>query len=228
MTEKFWGIIPSGGRGSRSGASIPKQYVEIAGRTILQHAIDALQSHPDCAGIAVAADPLWHARISEMVADVNVPTILVEGGARRQDSVLSGLNALPGGDGIVLVHDAARPCLSREVIDRVLEGLQTAELALPGLSVIDTLKRVDEDGLVVETVRRESYRTVQTPQGARRSTLQRAFIAARRNGVSVTDEAGLVELTGGRVRVVEGDPRNLKVTRPGDFRVAEDILLGIL
>lgn len=226
VNDSFWGIIPSGGSGTRAGASIPKQYVEIAGQTILQHAVDALATHPRCAGIVIAADPQWHEQILRMLEAVEIPTILVEGGARRQDSVHAGLRALPSEVDVILVHDAARPALSNGVIDRVLAGVEVADLVIPGLPVVDTLKRVDISGMVLETVDRDAFRTVQTPQGVRRSTLSRAFEIALRDEISVTDEAGLVELTGGRVLIVEGDSQNLKVTRPEDFRTAEQYLLN--
>ena len=224
MSDRFWAIIPSGGAGTRSGATLPKQYVEIQGEPILLHTARAIASHPLCLGVSVATHPEWGEQARAMLQVLERPVIVVNGGDRRQDSVYAALRATPADCDLLLVHDAARPLLSHDLINRVLAGLQRADAAIPGVPVVDTLKRVDDEGMVRETVDRSLFRAVQTPQGAGREVLLGAFEAAIAENLAVTDEAMLVESAGGNVVVVEGDPENIKVTHPEDFARVASIL----
>ena len=217
----IWAIVPAAGRGARVGGKIPKQYQALLGRPLIEHSLQALASHTRIAGLMVVLasdDPHWPGW-STMRAK---PVLTTIGGAERADSVLAGLEALPqdvGEDDFVLIHDAARPCLRAADIDALLDTKveQGALLATP---MVDTLKRAGSDGLVVETVSRESLWRAMTPQRFRRGPLTRALRAAVADGVVVTDEAMAMERVGISARLVEGSPDNIKVTTAQDFELA--------
>jgi 2-C-methyl-D-erythritol 4-phosphate cytidylyltransferase len=153
---------------------------------------------------------------------------VVPGGERRQDSVREGLRQAPAGfDGVVLVHDAARPLVEVDLVEAVAGAAGAAGAAVPVLPVVDTVKRV-RDGLVVETLDREALGSAQTPQGFRFAVLAEAYEAAFRDGVTVTDEATAVERLGAPVRAVPGSPRNRKITTPEDLAWAEGVLAGLV
>ncbi len=151
-------------------------------------------------------------------------TAVVRGGEMRQDSVANGVEALdPADDDIVLVHDGARPLVTQDLIERVLEAARTTGAAIPGLPLEDTIKEA-EAGRVVRTVPRERLVRVQTPQGFSAGLLRRALDAAKTAGLAATDEAALLESLGLPVTIVPGDPRNLKITSPLDLTAAEAYL----
>jgi len=151
---------------------------------------------------------------------------LVAGGAERSDSVAAGVAALPAACEFVLVHDAARPFIDAELIDRVINAARAGHAVVPALAVTDTIKEMDaaDPSRIVRTVPREQLRSVQTPQGFPRGVLEEAHAHARREGRKGTDDAALVEQAGGMVRVVNGDPRNMKVTTPEDLELAEYLM----
>lgn len=219
----FWVVIPAAGIGSRMQADRPKQYLQLAGRAILEHTLDCFLDHPGLKGLVVclaAADPYW----SDLSCASDPGIWRAEGGGERADSVLSGLRALEGlgasEQDWVLVHDAARPNLAREDLQRLLDVLADDPvgglLALPSR---DTLKRDRPDGRVLETVDRSHIWQAFTPQMFRFGTLQRALAAALESGAAITDEASAVELAGLAPRLVEGRADNLKVTRPEDLEL---------
>ena len=222
-----WAIVPAAGRGSRFGGAVPKQYLEIAGRPLIAHALDALLAHPRVGGavVALAADdthwPGWTARLGK-------PVLRCTGGGERADSVLAALQALPAeltGDALVLVHDAARPNLHADDLDRLLrvvgQGGDGAILAAP---VRDTLKRADAAGRAVATEPRQHLWRALTPQLFRRDLLTAALLSARSAGVVVTDESMAMELAGFLPTLVEGREDNLKVTAAADRDLAEFLL----
>jgi 2-C-methyl-D-erythritol 4-phosphate cytidylyltransferase len=221
---KHWAVVPAAGVGRRMGARIPKQYLDLAGRTVLDHTLSRLLSHPRIAGIAVALgseDGWWP---DSEFADH--PAILrVTGGAERCHSVLNGLiglarSALP--DDWVLVHDAARPCLRWTDIDRLIATLADHPVGgLLGVPVRDTMKRTDETGTVQATVDRDGLWHAYTPQMFRHGMLRAAIENALALGRLVTDEASAVEMAGHAPLMVEGHDDNLKVTRPADLALAE-------
>lgn len=219
-----WGVIPAAGSGSRMAAEVPKQYLEIAGTTLLEHTVQALLACPDLRGLVVVLDP--SDRRADSVASLSDPRVMrVAGGAERADSVLAGLDRLAeiaGADDWVLVHDAARPCLpvavAKTLIDTVLASNEGAILAQ---RMTDTVKRVNNDGSIVETLDRNALWRAQTPQMFRLEDLRRALREAIDGGVWVTDEAMVMEAAGFPVRVVEGPAGNIKVTVPEDLRLAE-------
>jgi 2-C-methyl-D-erythritol 4-phosphate cytidylyltransferase len=217
-------LVPAAGRGERLGPGSPKALRDLAGAPVLSHAVHALASSHliDLIVIAAPDDEVESVRAligsQEFPCDVSV----VAGGSTRQDSVARALFFLPADVEIVLVHDAARPLVPAEVIERVIAAVRAGhEAVVPGLPVVDTIKRVDQDGNVTETVDRSTLRAIQTPQGFTRDVLIRAHAAA---DDLATDDAGLAERLGVPVHVVDGHEEALKVTRPNDLVIAEAII----
>jgi 2-C-methyl-D-erythritol 4-phosphate cytidylyltransferase len=215
-------VLPAGGSGLRMGGDgVRKQYSELAGEPVLLRAIRPFLEHPDVEWVIVAlpADDVAHPPFS-LPSGVSV----VPGGARRGDSVLNGLRAVPDVAEIVLIHDAARPLVTPAVLERVLDAIDWDTGAIAAIPVADTLKRVDEAGTIAATVDRGALWRAQTPQGFPRAMVVEAYERGASDGIVATDDAALVEHYGGRVVVVEGDPRNLKITRPEDLRLAEHLM----
>lgn len=220
MTAAVWVVVPAAGRGTRFGGPVPKQYLEVAGRTLLAYTLDALTAHPRVAGAMVAIAehdvdwPGW--------TEVNGrPVHTCIGGATRADSVLAGLRALPGevaAEDLVLVHDAARPNLALQDLQRLLD--EAGAHAIGGIlaaPVRDTLKRADAAQMIVATEPREQLWRAFTPQMFRRQALVDALAAAAQAGVQVTDEAMAMERQGLKPLLVEGAEDNFKVTTPADL-----------
>ena len=219
----FWVVIPAAGVGARMQADRPKQYLSLAGRSVLEHTLDCFLDHPGLKGMVVclaAADPYW----PELVCAADPRIQRAEGGSERADSVLSGLRALAGlgarDQDWVLVHDAARPNLAREDLQRLLEALADDPVGgLLALPARDTLKRAQPDGRVLETVDRSHVWQAFTPQMFRFGALQQALSSALKEGATITDEASAIELSGLAPRLIEGRADNLKVTRPEDLQL---------
>ena len=219
MDARFACILLAAGTGSRMGAAVPKQYLRVAGRTLLELALEHLAREPriawivpvfapgDATGPAIVARHRMRARL--------LPP--VPGGAVRAASMLAGLRALPGEAAWVAVHDAARPIPSRALLARVLDAALAHGAAVPGLPVADTIKEVDERGFVRRTLVRARLRAVQTPQAARRDWLEQAARCAADAPGRFTDDASLLEAAGLPVFVCEGDPDNRKITTPEDL-----------
>jgi len=207
-----WGVVlVAAGAGARFGG--PKAWAILGGRTLLRRSADAFAHVPDRV-VAVRAEDRGR---------VDLPGwTVVAGGARRRDSVAAGLAALRPGTGHVLVHDAARPLVSRAVIDRVVAAAAETGAAIPVVAVTDTIKQLAE-GRVAGTPERTSLAAAQTPQGFRVALLRKALAAVSRDA---TDDAALVEATGASVIAVAGDPANVKITTPLDLALAEALLGG--
>jgi 2-C-methyl-D-erythritol 4-phosphate cytidylyltransferase len=222
-----WVVVPAAGRGSRFGGAIPKQYLSLYGRSVLQHTLERLLSHAAVSGamVALAADdphwPGWRNLHGK-------PVMTCIGGDARADSVLAGLQALP--DTVrerdwVLVHDAARPCLRHDDLQRLLDnGCVHAVGAILAAPVRDTLKRADARGEIEASEPRERLWRALTPQLFRRATLERALEAALATGSIVTDEAMAIERIGLKPMLVEGAEDNLKITTAADLALAEFVL----
>ena len=221
MSAAHWCVIPAAGSGARFGGETPKQYVEVAGRGIVLHTLDALLSHPRVAGAMVAlsaGDARWPASLTRLHGKRVLTCI---GGASRAASVSNALNALPAdvdeGD-IVLVHDAARPNLAHADLDALFDAVgahpQGAILAAP---VRDTLKRADDAGDIAATEPRDKLWRAFTPQAFPRGLLAKALGDAASAGVEVTDEAMAMERCGVHARLVEGREDNFKITTPADL-----------
>ncbi|MGA8113950.1 MAG: 2-C-methyl-D-erythritol 4-phosphate cytidylyltransferase [Actinocatenispora sp.] len=219
-------LVPAAGRGERLGPGLPKALRELAGTSLLAHAVRRLSSACSVGHLVVAVPPGGVAEVQAMLApvlaDSGVTLTVVVGGAERQASVALALAAVPDEYQIVLVHDAARAFAPAALADRVAAAVRAGHGAvIPVLPVVDTIKRVDADGAVEATVDRSVLRSVQTPQGFQRAVLAAAHRAALAEpDRPATDDAGLVERMGGTVATVPGDDAALKITRPFDLEVA--------
>jgi 2-C-methyl-D-erythritol 4-phosphate cytidylyltransferase len=208
-------LVVAAGLGERLGSEGPKAFVILAGRPMLEWSVAALRESGAVEQIVVALPPGYEAPAG---------TLGVAGGAVRSASVRSALAAAaPAGDP-VLVHDAARPLVTRALIERVLEGLDGVDAAVAAAPVADTVKEASADGIVARTLDRDRLWAIQTPQAFRRAALVRALDVDDDILAAATDDAWLVERAGGRVRVVEAPRENLKVTTPIDLRIAEGLL----
>ncbi len=214
-------IIAAGGSGRRLGAAVPKQLLELDGISLLQRSVEAFTTHPAIADVIVALP----AGLAQNPPAWLSGTRIVEGGERRQDSVANAFDALSEASDIVLVHDAARPFVTPDVIDRAIAGAAAHGAAIVAIPVSDTVKRVTQgahaDGVIVETLPREEIVLAQTPQAFRRDVLK-AAIAVGRTEATATDEAMLAERAGHRVHVVAGDAANIKITTAADLETARD------
>jgi 2-C-methyl-D-erythritol 4-phosphate cytidylyltransferase len=214
-------VVPAAGHGERLGGELPKAFRLLGGAPLLVHAVTGLLASRHVTKVVVAAPA---DRLTEAEVLLGPAVTTVAGGASRQDSVAAAVAALPSDVDIVLVHDAARPLVPVQVVEAVVEALLAGAPAIvPVLPVVDTLKRVDPDGLVTGTVPRSDVRAVQTPQGFHREVLAKAYAAADPLD-PVTDDAGLVERLGVPVATVPGSEHSFKVTTPFDLLVAEAIL----
>jgi 2-C-methyl-D-erythritol 4-phosphate cytidylyltransferase len=220
-------VVPAAGAGRRLGGGT-KALVRLDGRAMLAHAVEAMEANRCTTAVVVVSHPDALEATAKLLADEGLAkvTALVAGGPTRQASVAAGLRALPPEPRYVVVHDAARPLAPPGMIDRMLELLLEAGLAgvVPGVPVIDTIRRVDAAQRSTGIVDREQLRSMQTPQLFVREVLEGAYRLALRERAEATDEAALVELAGHSVQIVPGDPENLKVTTPLDLAVAETLL----
>jgi len=217
----FWAVIPAAGVGARMAADRPKQYLLLGGLTILEHSLNCFLDHPQLKGLVISLavdDPYWPTLAC--AADPRIQR--AAGGLERADSVLNALLHLHGhgahDDDWVLVHDAARPNLSRGDLDKLLSEL--ADDPVGGLLAVparDTLKRADSNGRVAETVDRSFIWLAYTPQMFRLGALHRALADSLVSDVSITDEASAMEWSGHSPRLIEGRSDNIKVTRPEDL-----------
>jgi 2-C-methyl-D-erythritol 4-phosphate cytidylyltransferase / 2-C-methyl-D-erythritol 2,4-cyclodiphosphate synthase len=226
-------LIPAAGRAKRFNSSENKIWAQVAGRTVLEWTLSAFDQHPAITSLVVVAGEEESDRVRAIAAAFPKMTAVVVGGETRAASVKNGLASLPADTDIVLVHDAARPLITAEVITRVLEATARTGAAVPGLPLSDTVKRVDTDGLVRATLPRTAtidgiilsgLTAVQTPQGALVSTLRAAYTAFDFTAAEPTDEASLIEAFGSPVAVVPGDPTNIKITRQEDLTFAERLI----
>jgi 2-C-methyl-D-erythritol 4-phosphate cytidylyltransferase len=218
-----WAVVPAAGVGRRVGADRPKQYLDLAGRPVIEHAVGTLLGHPRIRGLVVVLDPTdgyW-----AQTALAEDPRIgRAPGGAERCHSVLNALEVLAGeadAEDWVLVHDAARPCLRAADLDRLIEALEDDPVGgLLGVPVRDTMKEADAEGRAVRTLPRAHLWHAYTPQMFRLGLLHRALRGALAAGCLVTDDASAVELLGLAPRLVEGHADNIKITRPEDLPLA--------
>ena len=210
-------LIPAAGSGERFGASIPKALVQLNGRTLIEHAV--LNLGPVASQIIVAAPAGFEDKFREILGDA---VTVVTGGSTRTKSVKIALESIAEDIEYVLVHDAARPLASSELGRSVIEALASGEVAvIPALSVSDTVKEVDAANYVVSTPNRERLRAVQTPQGFARETL----IKAHMQNIEATDDSALVEAMRGKVKLIDGENRALKITNPEDLASALKYLI---
>ena len=215
-------VIVAAGQGSRTGTSELKQFRWIAGKPMLLHSIHAFERRPDVAQIVAVLPRSFAGDPPPWIFQSDLERLLVSvGGAERGDSVWSGIEDLEDVVRIVVVHDAARPLVTDDTIDRVIAAARQGVSAVAALPVADTLKEVDDQQRVVRTVDRERYWRVQTPQAFPRDVIEEAYRAAMRERRYATDDAALVERIGHPVVVVRGAERAMKVTDAQDFALLE-------
>jgi 2-C-methyl-D-erythritol 4-phosphate cytidylyltransferase len=222
-TINFWAVVPAAGVGKRMNADRPKQYLELAGETVIEHTLSRLLQAEVFSAIAVAIsakDPYW----PELAIAKHDLIITAPGGKERADSVLSGLKAIreqAKDDDWVLVHDAARPCLTTGDIRLLIDTLVNDEVGgILALSSHDTLKNVQDKDIILGTLDRRTIWRALTPQMFRYGLLKSALEEADGNP-AITDEASALELMGLKPKIVEGRPDNIKITRPEDLALAQ-------
>lgn len=218
-------IIPAAGLGARAGFAVPKQYKTLAGVPLLLRTIRPFSSHPSVRQIVVAMPPDDAATPPDWIDGLQGEKLkIVAGGETRAHSVRNALDGMQVACSVVLVHDAARPFVSRDVIDRLIECARDGKSCIAAIPMSDTVKRGDDRNMVLETVDRANLWRAQTPQAFPRNTLVEAFEKAGSDLEFVTDESSLVERYGEEVQLVLDDPGNFKLTLSRDFEIAERLL----
>lgn len=212
---KIGAVIVGAGRGERLGTTLPKAFVLLAHQPLYEHSLKVFASHPEIDEVVFVVP----ASVRCLAPNCKV----VEGGASRQESVYNGLLALNPEIEAVLVHDAARPLITKEVLDRLILKIKEGKNAIVAIPVADTIKAV-EGNTILKTVDRANLWAAQTPQGFKVSILKEAYKKANQEGWLATDEASLAERLGMAVEVVLGDPLNFKITTPQDLKIAESLL----
>lgn len=225
IKPKVVAIVPAAGIGRRFGGSVSKTFVGLKGVPVLVHTLSRLSEVASISDIipVLRADDIDEGR--KLIASYKIDKIrqIVSGGAERQDSINNAVKLIEG-ECIVLIHDGARPVISKGLVDALLKNLEGVDGVVPGLPVKETLKRVDGDGMVVSTVDREQFRSIQTPQAFKSDVIKRAYNMAYEEGFYGTDDAALVERAGGRVRIIQGDPFNIKITTREDLELVEMLI----
>lgn len=220
---RYWAVVPAAGVGSRMGGAVPKQYLPLNGRTVIEHTLETLLACPRLDGIYVSISP-EDGRWGDTAMAVDSRIIRVDGGAERCHSVLNALKMLQqtaASEDWVLVHDAARPCLRLEDLNRLIDSVKDHPVGgLLGVPVRDTMKRTGASDRVSETVSRDGLWHAYTPQMFRLGALRRALEQALAKGERVTDDAGAMELAGMSPQMIKGHDDNIKITRPEDLSLA--------
>ncbi len=220
-------IIVAAGKGERMGSALPKPFLPLCGVPLLIHTLRSLDQSLSLKTIVLVIAPEREQLCRTMLnrhEPLRCPVRLVHGGAERQDSVRCGLAALDPECDIVAIHDAARPFITAPIVEESIRVAAQAGAALVAVPVSDTLKRADAAQTVVETVSRQGLWLAQTPQTFRVDSIRAAHQRAQDEGITVTDDAALIEKMGGTVQIVPGDRRNFKLTSPEDLRMAEALL----
>ena len=227
MTEPFaTAVVLAGGSGERVGSDVPKQFLDLAGRPMIVHCLLAFERAPEVGAVVVVLPAERPPIVLDALWTPKVVSVTI-GGPTRQASLSEGLICLPDETEIVAVHDAARPLVQPALVARVLAGIDDShDGAVPGVPVDDALKEVTSDGLVVGRRARVGLWRAQTPQAFRREALEDALARADAEGVVCEDCAEMAVRAGYRVRLVPGDPANLKATRRDDLPVLEALLAG--
>ena len=218
------GVVVGAGRSQRFGGDVPKQFLDLAGKPVITRAVEVLSSRPGIDGVVVVLPAAeLHGARAEGLRRLPGVCAVVAGGATRAESALNGTRAA-GDATFVLIHDAARPLTPPALVDRVLEATMDHGAAIPGLAVADTTKEIDAEGQVTRTLDRGGLRLAQTPQGSRTDWLIEALERAVGERAEVGDEATALERAGRSVKVVAGDPGNLKITNAEDLGRARHML----
>ena len=223
MRTGNYAVVVAAGRGVRMGAAVNKVLLPLCGEPVIRHAVRAFCEADEIDGVVVVASADETEQMRAALCGLKKVCAIVPGGSTRQESVKNGLDALPKEARIALVHDGARPLISRELIARCIRQTEDCGSAVVCTPVTDTVK-VEKDGCVVRTLDRSQLRAVQTPQCFFAGELEAAYEAAARDSVSVTDDASVMEHAGHSVHLLESSEVNFKLTTPEDLRRAEDII----
>jgi len=219
-------VIVAGGSGTRAGGKELKQFRWVAGKPALLHSLQAFMARPDVVSVVCVLPQEYAADPPPWIFQCDIDRLMIStGGRTRTESVRNGLEDLPDEASIVLIHDAARPLVGDDTIDRVVNTVRGGQCAIAALPVVDTLKEVDETGRIVKTIERERLWRAQTPQGFTRETIVNAHRDAKAQGISATDDAALCERLGIPVAVVRGSERAMKITEEPDFARAESLFM---
>ncbi|MGD9568577.1 MAG: 2-C-methyl-D-erythritol 4-phosphate cytidylyltransferase [Sedimentibacter sp.] len=220
--KKVAAIIVAAGKGSRMGSDIPKQYMTIAGKTILDTTLYKFEKSNEVDEIIliVNKDDLEYVT-AEIAVNYDKITVVKAGGSTRTESVFEGIKALSKKCGIVLIHDGVRPFVSYNLISSCIEGANDFYACIPVTDVVDTIKEVSEDWTVQKTLNRVRLKAVQTPQAFDYELIRDCYIKAVTEDAEFTDDASIVEYYGHEVKTIEGLSRNIKITTPLDLRIAE-------
>ena len=219
-------VIVAGGSGTRAGGSELKQFRWVAGKPALLHSLQTFMARADVVSVVCVIPREYAADPPPWIFQCDIDRLMIApGGRTRTESVRNGLEDLPDEASIVLVHDAARPLVGDDTIERVIGTVRGGQNAIAALPVVDTLKEVDEQGRIVETIERERLWRAQTPQGFTRETIVRAHREAKSQRLSATDDAALCERLGIPVVVVRGSERAMKITEEPDFARAEALFM---
>lgn len=221
-------IIAAAGRGSRMKRAENKVFLPLLGKPILQYSLEMFGARDDVAEIIIISAAHEVAEMESLAAGCacDIPVKVVVGGSERQYSVANALRAVGEDAEMILVHDGARPLITNEVIQSVIDTARETRASIAAVPVKDTIKKVDEDGMVVDTPPRKTLWAVQTPQGFDAQLLHEAYAKAEADGFLGTDDASLVERLGIKVAVAEGDYQNIKITTPEDLAIGEALLKG--
>lgn len=224
---RYWVVISAAGLGLRMGADKPKQYLKIHQKTILEHTLDIFLSHPKISKLVVVLHPRDH-YWREIPLSNSSQIITAIGGDTRAQSVLQGLKALANDaapNDWVLVHDSVRPCLTKKILDRLLNQLSNHPVGgILGIPVRDTLKQINDEGAIIQTLSREQAWCAQTPQMFRYQLLLDALTQTINQRQIVTDDAGAIEKLGYKPQMIMGDIHNIKITYPDDLIMSEKFL----
>ena len=220
---KYEVVIPAAGQGKRMNAGKNKQFIELDGMPVIVHTLNVFEQDPECTGILLVVNPNEKDIFTQLADRYGIHKIkgMISGGSERQHSVYNGLKT--ASSEIVLVHDGARPFIKKNMINKLVKAASEDGAATVAVPVKDTIKRV-QNSEVIETVERSSLWAVQTPQAFRLSAILAAHEEASQSGFLGTDDASLIERSGSKVHVVEGDYTNIKLTTPDDLLIAKAIL----
>ncbi len=223
--DSVWAILVAGGIGKRFGGEIPKQFRQLAGKRVLDYSLEVFAKLKELSGIVlVLPEDFIPSLKKELEGKFPVEIRFVSGGLTRQGSVRNGIRMIDPLAKWVVIHDVARPLVTLDIVRKVFHAAQREGAAVPAVAVSDTLKKGDVSHLVVKTISRDHLYQIQTPQAFSKDLLVEALNWADDKGLDATDEAGLFESIGHRVRLVESSPFNFKLTRPEDFQLAEAFL----
>jgi len=217
-------IIVAAGKGTRMGSEMPKQFMTIAGKTILDTTLYKFEKSNEIDEIVLVVnkDELEYVN-SEIAVSYDKITNVISGGATRTESVYEGIKAVRNDCGILLIHDGVRPFVSYNLISTCIENADVYKACIPAIDVVDTIKEVSQEGFVQKTMDRTKLKSVQTPQGFDFDTIRECYYNVVTEDRTFTDDSSIVEYYGYKVKIIEGLSKNIKITTPLDLRVAEII-----